>query len=79
MKRLRKIMINVDEFGRWKCVMNLYVQGQENWKNCGFDGKFVCFVYLMYILRKWYDMPPTYVVMTLIGDEYENGKVGLEM
>ena len=30
--------------------MNLYVKDWKNWINCGFGGKFACFVYFMYIL-----------------------------
>ena len=33
----------VDEFRRWKYVMNKYAKDQKYWMNYGFGGKFVCF------------------------------------
>ena len=52
--------MKVDEFGYWKCVMNLYVETWKHWISYGFDRKFARFVYFMYILymcgRNDYDM-----------------------
>ena len=63
-------MIIVDEFGRWKCIMNLYVESQEKkLDKQQLNGKLVCVAYLVYIVWKWYDMPSTYVVMVLLDDE----------
>ena len=49
------------------------------WVNYVLGRKLVYCVYLMYIRWKWYDMPPNYVVVILISDEQENGKIGLEV
>ena len=75
----RQIMIIVDEFGRWKCIINLYVESQEKLDKQWLNGKLVCFAYLVYIVWKWYDMPPTYAIMILMDNRCENNKFGLEM
>ena len=75
-------MISIDEFGCWKCVMNLYVKDWKNWMNCDFGGKFTCFVYFMYILymggRNDYDMFPNGIIMILISMLRLNWKYEVE-
>ena len=59
--------------------MNIYAKDWKLWVKYDFGSKLVYCVYLVNILWKWYDMPPKYVLMTLLSDEYENGKIGLEV
>ena len=71
-------MIIFDEFGRWKCIMNLYVEGWEDWISSSLmESLNVCISYVYRVKMVW--MPPMYVVMILMDNEYENNKFGLEM
>ena len=51
---------------------------RKNWKSSGLmESLNVCIPYEYCVKMVW--MLPTYVVMILMDDEYENNKFGLEM
>ena len=42
------IMVVVGEFGKRKCVMNVYVEEWRFWMNYDFGGIFACFANILY-------------------------------